>query len=58
MFARKPSCFFKQLPSGAGVGQFMRFFSTEGALSRVIVREFEKRRFPIRFTFGTAASQS
>lgn len=43
---------------GAGVGQFMRFFSTEGALSRVAVREFEKRRFPIRFTFGTAAPQS
>lgn len=43
---------------GAGVGQFMRFFSTEGALSCVIVREFEKRRFPMRFTFGTAAPQS
>lgn len=43
---------------GAGVGQFMRFFSTEGALSCVVVREFEKRRFPIRFTFGTAAPQS
>ena len=43
---------------GAGVGQFMRFFSTERALSRVIVREFEKRRFPMRFTFGTAAPQS
>ena len=43
---------------GAGVGQFMRFFSTEGAWSRVIVREFEKRRFPVRFTFGAAASQS
>ena len=43
---------------GAGVGQFMRFFSTEGALSCVIVLEFEKRRFPMRFTFGTAASQS
>ena len=41
-----------------GVGQFMRFFSTEGALSCVIVREFEKRRFPMRFTFGTAAPQS
>ena len=44
--------------TGAGVGQFMRFFSTEGALSRVIVREFEKRRFPVCFTFGTAAPQS
>lgn len=43
---------------GAGVGQFMRFFSTEGALSCVVVCEFEKRRFPIRFTFGTAAPQS
>lgn len=43
---------------GAGVGQFMRFFSTEGVLLCVIVREFEKRRFPVRFTFGTAAPQS
>ena len=57
-FAKKPSCFFRQLPFGGGRGQFMRFFSTEGALSCAIVREFEKRRFPIRFTFGTAAPQS
>ena len=42
---------------GAGGSQFMLVLLS-GAFVRLAVREFEKRRFPMRFTFGTAASQS